>query len=84
MTEDKQDRNKEPVSYALERSSTVVIRPHPRVMIAQDPQMTARYAPNRVTMMPDKIAVTEAPREYGIILQNTLSCMQRHRVTILT
>ena len=56
------------MSYSLEWSSRVVIKPHPRVMVAQDPQMTARYAANRVTRMPEMIAVTEAPKEYGIIL----------------
>ena len=42
-------------------------------MIAQAAQMTARYAPMRVTKTPEMIDVTEALNENGIILESTLS-----------
>jgi hypothetical protein len=44
-------------------------------MMAQDPQMTARYVPNRVITMPDIVVDKLATREYGIMLQGTLSCI---------
>ena len=42
-------------------------------MIAQEAQMTARYAPMRVTKTPEMIAAKEAPKEKGIILENAIS-----------
>jgi hypothetical protein len=57
----------------LEWSSRVVIKPHPRTMIAQEAHMTARYAPMRVTKTPEMTDVIEAPRENGIILESALS-----------
>jgi hypothetical protein len=42
-------------------------------MKAQEAQMTARYAPMRVTETPEMIDVTEAVKENGIILESALS-----------
>ena len=42
-------------------------------MVAQEAQMTARYAPMRVTKTPEMTDVTEALRENGIILESILS-----------
>jgi len=42
-------------------------------MKAQETQMTARYAPMRVTETPEMIDVTEAVKENGIILASALS-----------
>jgi hypothetical protein len=42
-------------------------------MKAQEAQMTARYAPMRVTETPEMIDVTEAVKENGIILERALS-----------
>ena len=42
-------------------------------MRAQEAQMTARYAPMRVTNTPEMIDVTEALKENGIILETALS-----------
>ena len=42
-------------------------------MKAQAAQMTARYAPIRVTETPEMTDVTEAVKENGIILESALS-----------
>lgn len=54
----------------LDLSSRVIIKPHPRIIIAQAPQIMRRYPPVRVTAMPDTTAIKEEPRENGIILKN--------------
>lgn len=42
-------------------------------MVAQEPQMTARYTPMRVTKTPEMTDVTEALKENGSILESALS-----------
>ena len=54
----------------LELSSSVVIKPHPRSINAQEPQIMPRYVPMRVTETPEITEVKAAPNENGIILKS--------------
>ena len=63
--------------YVLERSSSVVIKPHPRIITAQEAQIMSRYAPERVTAIPEMPDITAEPRENGIILKS-MSCGSEH------
>jgi hypothetical protein len=71
--------NKEAPPYVLEWSSSVVIRPHPRTVVVQEPQIIERYVPKRVTKKPERTEVIAAPTENGIILESILNPMQRRR-----